>query len=553
MKNENFTDAWRKYQQGIDFKNRIGLFNIVDDNERMKSGDHWRGSAVQKLPKPVLNLIGMIHDYSVAAVRSHTTSVVFTTPNVPDVAPEGQDLTEEEEKAKIVADVLSSFHSRTWERLKMDSICLSATSDGFTSGDGLIHVYFDPSIKTGQKSTGDIAVEILDNVNVYFGNPNSNIVENQPYVVIAMRELVADVKRQAKKAGLKKDEIDMISGDTDYQYQSGDMGKIELEDNGKCITLLTYWRDDDGFIYAEKSVKSVVFKPKWNTKLTRYPIALFNWKERKNCAHGTSDITALKPNQIYINQALAMAMVYTMNSSMPKTIYDSSRIKEWSNQISAVIPVNGGISDAAMHLNPSQMSIDIYKMLDLVIERTKQMVGAYDAAIGNIKNPDNMAAIVSTQEAASVPFESIQHRYYQFIEDTTRIFLDFWLNFYDKPRALPFEEDGVKRMMVLTLSDYKDILFDVKIDVGQGTKFSEMSGVKTLENFMMNDKIDFEMFLESVADKYVPNRKKILKWVKKVKADMQQPQQQQLPAASNEMPSFDMPQMPMQGGGKSEI
>jgi len=37
------TQAWHEYEQGVDYKTRIGLYRTVDLNERFYAGDQWAG------------------------------------------------------------------------------------------------------------------------------------------------------------------------------------------------------------------------------------------------------------------------------------------------------------------------------------------------------------------------------------------------------------------------------------------------------------------------------------------------------------------------------
>ena len=61
-----------------------------------------------------------------------------------------------------------------------------------------MHFYFDPTIENGQMVKGEIQAEVLDNLRVMFGNPNSRDVQKQPYIIISKRELVEDVQWRSR-------------------------------------------------------------------------------------------------------------------------------------------------------------------------------------------------------------------------------------------------------------------------------------------------------------------------------------------------------------------
>ena len=75
MKNRNLTTAWKQYEEGRSYKNAIGLYNRVDENERFFRGDQWRGVDAGGLPTPVFNLIKRIGSYLVSAVLSYISDL----------------------------------------------------------------------------------------------------------------------------------------------------------------------------------------------------------------------------------------------------------------------------------------------------------------------------------------------------------------------------------------------------------------------------------------------------------------------------------------------
>ena len=68
--------------------------------------------------------------------------------------------------------------------------------------------------------------------------------------------------------------------------------------------------------------------------------------------------------------------------------------------------------------------------------------GANDAALGNIR-PDNAAAIIQMREAALQPMQLKQNLYYTFIEDTMRIWAEFWLKLYGDRKLKVDTPNGV--------------------------------------------------------------------------------------------------------------
>ena len=65
---ETTEKIFKEYEQGIAFKESMGLFKTVNEAERLFAGDQWAGLSASNMPKPVFNIIKRIIQYKVAAV-----------------------------------------------------------------------------------------------------------------------------------------------------------------------------------------------------------------------------------------------------------------------------------------------------------------------------------------------------------------------------------------------------------------------------------------------------------------------------------------------------
>lgn len=80
----------------------------------------------------------------------------------------------------VAMSALSDYFKTTAERVKLDDLREQALRNAYISGTGVLYTYWDPRIRTGLYAdeahstpiTGDIACEVLDIENVYFGDPN---------------------------------------------------------------------------------------------------------------------------------------------------------------------------------------------------------------------------------------------------------------------------------------------------------------------------------------------------------------------------------------------
>ena len=529
MKPQN-TKEWLEYQEGIDYKTKINLFEEVSKNERFYAGDQWNGVVANNLPTPVFNFLKRALQYKISAVTSDNTTMKFSAENVSD------NPNDEREAMLIqVADILTNYAETTKENLKFNYLNSLGLKDACISGDYIAYYYWDSTIDTGQDAKGDICCELIDNVNLFLGNPNDNRINYmnkpvQPYIIIAFRELVSKLKEEAKNNGISKQEIEKITPDEENNYQSGDRGKIELDTNSKTIALLKMWYNPKTkTIWAKKCTKFTEIRTEYDTELTIYPIAIMNWETRKNCCHGVAEVSGLIPNQIFVNKAFAMAMLSSNYFAFPKLVYsiDSMQNQTITNSIGGVYAVTGNTTGVMQYITPEQIATgDLYKIIEMTMQYTKELMGATDSALGEV-DPKNTSAIIAVQKASSIPLRSVKDRFNNFVEDVGLIWLDFWLTKYNSPRKLTITRNGVKEVVEIDLSQFKDIKFKLKIDVGASSEWSEITAIQTLDALLEKERIDFIEYLERLPDGLIPRKQELLDKRQEMQQQVEQMQQQQ--------------------------
>ena len=509
-KKEKVTDEWIEYERGKNYNIELNVYDDMDKNEKFYAGDQWDGLNAPGMPTPVFNIFKRVINYYIAAILSQPAKIQF----FPELAPDdpGDKL---EKEMKEAADLLTSYSETLWEKLKMDANNRQLLLDAALSGDMCAYSFWDPTIDTGQDAMGDINIEIVDGVTVFFGNPNNARKKGQPYIIVAFRELVSKLRKEAKAAGMSEKEINKITSDADNNYTAGERGKIELDesqkDTGKTVALLRLWMED-GTVHAKKSTKFATVRKKWDTKLTEYPTDWNNWDKRKNSYHGQAIGTGIIPNQIYINQQFALMMIFMRDMGFPKVIYDKSLIGGWSNKVGGSFGIEGAgqvpLSNVAQYMTPATQNTQMFTSIDSVISYTKEFLGANDAALGDV-NPDNARALAIVTEQAAVPLANIKANLYQLIEDIGYTWLDFMANYYGK-RKIAVQENGKRVVKEFDFSKLQDIKMRIKVEVGPSTLYSELAAIQTLDNLLAADKISFIQYLERVPSGVIPKKKELL-------------------------------------------
>ena len=489
-------------EKGRDYNRQIGLYDTVNRNERFYRGDQWNGVEAGDLPTPVFNLFKRVINYFVSTIMSQKMSLHFSA--------EGIGCLYDKQKAKQIDDtchLITRFLNYRFEKDKIDALLTDGLQEAAITGDLFLYVYWDPSRRTAQGYTGDFVTTLVDGTQVFFGDVNSSEVEDQPYILLTGRELVSRLRDEALAAGATPEEAEKIVPDRDVTEQTGDFGKRELE--GTKATFVIKLFKKDGSVHYRKSCRNLVIVPERNTGLSRYPVTLMNWEKVKNSYHGQAAATPLADNQLYINKAFAMVMKHMMDLSFSKVIYNSNIIDEWTGEIGEAVAVNGPVENAAQRLEPGSMQAGFLDVINMTIRLTKELMGATDAALGNVA-PNNTSAIIALQQSSSVPLELQKKALYTMVENLGMIWLDFIFHYYDSKRIILFREKEELFGGQVSAQDVKDVIFSCTAQVGASSYWSELAQVTTLDHLFTAGAIRFSQYLERLPDGYIAKKEELL-------------------------------------------
>ncbi len=546
------TEVWKRCEKGIRFNRSLSpdLYSLVSANAEFFAGNQWLNMpetpAMARLPKPVFNIIKRVASLFVASLTSSPVSLVFE--------PLRGGAAEEAELAELAtAEVAALF-----DKFKMDYRIREALFAAAQTGDYCAHFWFDPEAEpyggAPGGARGELRMELVEGVNVIFGDPYTHEVESQPYILILGREDAEKLRAEALRYGPPGGEADA----GDIVPDSGPAGAESgagsgAADEGRCSYAYMYRKGkrlapvltDRGVelrekttVYVTKATRTRVIYEDVDTGLTRYPVAWGNWERQRRCYHGRALVTGIIPNQIFINTMFAMVMRHLQLSGFPKTVYNAALIPKWSSEIGQAVAVKNlppgqPLGSAAANLSPADMSAQIIAAIDKALEYTKECLGATDAQLGSAR-PENTSAIMVLQSASEVPLENVRAGLYEWVEDIGAILLDMMGAYYGRrtvPRVrelktplAPFgepeldPETGLMRVAsekrtVEEPCDFarlKGLWFRCRADVGAGGYYSEIAAVQTLETLRREGVIDAVQYLERMPDRLVPGKAELI-------------------------------------------
>lgn len=213
--------VWREYQRGVDYNNRIDLYDRVKTNENFFVGRQWEGLNVTTLDPLIFNVLRRVVNLFISMLVSDDISV--TTQPFQSV-PDGEYMQKVIDRS--VASVIERAGVKSKNRYMLRNACVD--------GDSCFYIRFDPDKESGQGVAGDIEVDLIENTDVFFGNPAVDDVQRQPYIILSMRRSVDSVRQEAMRRGLSKSEAESIQPDSllEPQYDA------QTDDSDNMVTVL---------------------------------------------------------------------------------------------------------------------------------------------------------------------------------------------------------------------------------------------------------------------------------------------------------------------------
>lgn len=454
------TEIWKKYQQGVNHHNQIGLYEKVRKAYRFFEGDQWHGLESDGEVMPMYNFIQPVVEHKAASVAMNGMAINYSPMEY------GSDY----QTAARACDVLNRYAARQWELLKMDKLGWAIIKDACIAGDSYLYFY-----------DRNLHAQIIDGPNVYFADETSRDIQGQAWIIIAERRFVQDVRREAKENGLTQEEIDLIGPDSDTGQLLGDDARQNSQQEDKrCTSLLYMKKNKDGIVTISRSTQNVVYQPEEVMQgkekesgepagkgMQLYPLAGLWWVPKKESARGVGEVTPLIPNQIEVNKMLVRRLMNAKITAFGRMVYNKrtvanpESVAEVGSAIEVMDTPAARVTDHVAYLHPSPMSADAKNLTDEMISQTRDLAGAGDAALGQI-NPEQASgsAIIAVRDQAALPLNEQIAEYKQFCEDVAAIWFDLWVAYHPNGMEVelpPEEQPGLLAGMM-----------PQGLDIGQG-------------------------------------------------------------------------------------
>lgn len=510
---------YKEYTKGTTYKTSLNVYDNVKLNQNFYLGKQWEGVNAPDIEKPVLNIVRQAIDYYISMLVSDDIGI---QPVLPD------DIDEDVRQA--IEFIIVEEMEKIFEEIKFKQNSREFLKNCALDGSHAFYFWFNPDKENQTELPGAIEMVNIDCTNVIFADPTEHNIQLQDYVIV-----VQNLPKETVMDMFKANEDDVDSS-FDDDTALDEMESYAREVN-KYVTVLTkFWKDDKGIVKVIKTTNKHILMKETSLDISLYPISWMSWRRSRNSYHGESPITPIRPNQIMINKYYMMINEFTKKLAFPKLFYDKTKLTYWSNKIEA-IGVNGNPNEIIASSSPNmQLGNEIVAFIDNLIQKTKDALGIYDAAIGNTR-PENTSAIIAIQKAASQPLELQKMDYYQMIEDSVRIIMDLMSANYgirNMKVELPSDEPELQGELVpveipFNFSDLASNKVSVVIEVGAASYWSELMQIQTIDNMFRAGIIpNAKTYVEQMPNGIIKSKQEILEAIEEANKIMQQQAQNQM-------------------------
>lgn len=513
------TPIWELFEKGRNYHRMVGIFTDTDRNYRFYNGNQWEGAKLGEVEPVQKNFIKPIVKYKISVIHDNLYGIVYSSQNY-----ENRQFRKEAER---YCDMLNRYGRNVWERDKMDFKGRRVTKDAAINDEGIIYVDFDTEKMVPVN-------EIVKKNDIFYGNENDDDIQNQPYILMRKRLPVVNAIELALNAGMSEEKIPFIIGDNDTFEESGDAAKQEVDD---MVTIVYKLYKKDGKVNFSIATRWVTIAEDVETGLKLYPIAHFVWEEKEGSARGEGEVRFLIPNQIEVNRTEVRRVLTVKYQAFPQKVADISKIVNPAalNTVGGIIKTNGqpveDVHKIVGTIPPAQMSPDVVKLQEDLIQVTRDLAGAGDTATGQV-NPESASgrAILAVQQASQAPMTEQKESYKNFIEDLARIWLEYLI--VHSAEGVSMEEEvtdprtGEESIQVVRVpqSALEQLQATVRIDVTPKSVYDKFAQEQSLENFLNNGFFnaqrigELKAYVKTLDDDSVAPKQKLLDVIDEIEA-----------------------------------
>ena len=591
---EVVTKLWEDYENGQAYQRSLGLTTQIPINVDFYEGRQWaaKTEATKHIPRPVVNIVKFIARNKKASIVGSPVSIVFTSNRNPEMA---QKLTEFNKTIEREMEMDEIRNRKVHEGLLKGTSVIHYYWDAEAKGEmgefeggvraeviDALNVFFaNPQERDEQKQKWiiiasrvevDAAREMLskkyaankdlvqpDDAEKYYTDEQEQ--DGTELCTVLTRYFRKDGEvfyERGVKGTMLHDAIPMTpsSVDVDEDYEDEEIegvekgaeeGENEPKIEAKSHDKRKPNKMDDGEDKLQDSPNKQADAKlvRESKKFMLYPISVYNYEVREKSIYGISEVEEIIPNQKALNFIFMMQLLSIQNMAWGKWIVKAGALKQQITNAPGQIITDHtpyGVKGISRSDEPPINTAPM-QFVDQLISTTRVVTGSTEVMTGEAQTSGQSGqAIANLQAQALKPIQELRERYLRSCKKEAKIVKQFYELFYDG-KEFEYSIEGAEKQMQFVDekfygSDMDGVMFDIDIEAGAGTPYSETLVIQLLTEYLQAGYIDYETYLELLPAQIATFQSTLLKKVKEGNVNQMLQMQQQLQALQEQVGQY---------------
>lgn len=559
-------DIIAEHGNGVAFQDSIRLNDTIQLCTDFYEGRQW-GNVTGKtraLPRATFNMTEMIVNNKVAGILAQPLKVVFQSSEMPELAKK-----------------LTDFHESIEKEMAIDGLYEECVNRAAIEGCAFVHFYWDAeAVGIRGEFKGGMRGEMIEARAVTVQNPLCENIQLQKWVIIETRAECSAVRAmcedKSQRELIKPDDSDLTNGTLIQEQQGSGMVTVYTryfrKDNEVYFEKATKGalvqparslnpditrkkmkeRDKDKSVDSDTTLQDKPEKERQNEyHAYLYPIEVYQYKSRKYSIYGRGEVEPIIPNNRTVNFNAAMMSKSVEDQGFGTIVAKEGALpygaKITNDPSKVLIDKYKGSGNGFYTLNKAPFNAAAFNLNDNIMTMTRTVTGSTEVMTGEVLGKNQSGtSIAYLQQQAQKPIDKLAKRYKKFRERVARVEMQYYvLDYEDKQyeteisveelRAAAEEQvvngDMTEEMVaqitkpekikeIFNGREFRDVDFDITIEAGAASQYSEIASLQILENLLSAKYIDLRTFLEMYPSTLLPNKDELLE-----KLDMQEQSQ----------------------------
>lgn len=543
-KNTEIYDQFEKYQTWL-HENRIP--ERTKKNINFCEGNQWAEATdrTERMPRPVFNVYSYLLDTKLGNILGSPMHVNYISDSSQDIS---------NKFTKVSEYVRKEAREDHYDYL----VC----KNSLQSGTSFKYYYFNEDA-VGKKGEykGGVRIEVIDLMDIAFADPTDDDVQSQKWIIIRNRLELESAKKLCEDEKL----AELIEADAVDNSVYTDLKEL---DGSKMVYVYTKMARIDGEVHFKKATKTVLlhdYKPtnpkinenKYRKKIEKtlnnqeksdidekietdhdseltnatvekgykaylYPVNDLTFKKKNKSIIGIPEFDDIIEAQKTINSNHGVATLNNLQMACPKYIAKENALQGQviTNKVGETIIDHTPVGTKGIDILQGQpITQGAYTLAPATLETLKTIKGASDVITGETSSKDLSGyAIAQLSAQSQKPIALLQKELWRHKEREAEIFRQFIILFYNVKTDFKYKNNNLEQLKMKQQglpvmeytkdsfegSEFEDFEFDVLIEVGAGTQYSEIQSMSQLDSLLQGGYIDFNTYIDCYPDKAMP-------------------------------------------------